>query len=54
MGLVAERARSERGKTELILSHSPADGNAGPFYRKLGFEYTGKKAGDELLMRLRL
>jgi diamine N-acetyltransferase len=29
-------------------------GNPGPFYEKLGFEYTGEEDGGELVMRLPL
>ncbi|MEO5734862.1 MAG: GNAT family N-acetyltransferase, partial [Rubrivivax sp.] len=32
------------------LSHQPLPGNAGPFYLKLGFSYTGEVDGDELKM----
>jgi histidinol dehydrogenase len=36
------------------LSHAPEAGNAGPFYEKLGFVYTGEVDGDELKMVLQL
>ncbi len=31
---------------ELITSHLKGPGDAGPFYRKVGFEYTGEVIGD--------
>ncbi|MBK7896786.1 MAG: GNAT family N-acetyltransferase [Candidatus Promineifilaceae bacterium] len=41
--------------TELKVSHvKEVPGNPGPFYERLGFEYTGEEDGGELVMRLRL
>jgi diamine N-acetyltransferase len=41
--------------TELKVSHvKELPGNPGPFYEKLGFEYTGEEDGGELVMSLRL
>jgi diamine N-acetyltransferase len=41
--------------TELKVSHvKELPGNPGPFYEKLGFEYTGEEEGGELVMRLAL
>jgi len=39
---------------EFLLSHSKNNGNAGEFYKKCGFQYTGKEIGNELGMRLEL
>ena len=53
MERVVARTRTRTPKREeLRLSHAVADGHAGPFYQRLGFEYTGEKLGTELLMRL--
>ena len=41
--------------TELLVSHVKGmPGNPGPFYQKLGFEYTGEEEDGELVMRLAL
>ncbi len=41
--------------TELLVSHvKEMPGNPGPFYQKLGFEYTGEEDDGELIMRLTL
>ncbi|MFX0023916.1 MAG: GNAT family N-acetyltransferase [Candidatus Hermodarchaeota archaeon] len=52
--LIIEHVKNRPKATEFFLSHSKDDGNAGTFYKKLGFEYTGKEIGDELVMRLKL
>lgn len=39
---------------ELTLHHEPAKGNAGEFYKKLGFKHTGKIFNGELEMKLKL
>jgi hypothetical protein len=36
------------------LSHAQLPGNAGPFYEKLGFSYTGELDHDERVMVLPL
>ena len=54
MRLVVERSRSLPGIDALVLSHADRDGNAGPFYRRLGFEYTGEIEDGEVMMRLEL
>ena len=54
MERVIEFARGRPNTRSLLLCHQPADGNAGPFYQALGFEYTGEKLDDELLMKLEL
>ena len=51
MRWVIEEARRQ-GVAAVGLSHVDREGHAGPFYEKLGFEYTGKVDGEERLMRL--
>lgn len=47
--------RTRPNATELLVSHvKDVPGNPGPFYEKVGFEYTGKEEGGELVMRLSL
>jgi diamine N-acetyltransferase len=52
--LLLEHVRGRPGAKELLLSCVP--GEAGPenFYRKLGFETTGKMHGQEMEMRIGL
>lgn len=52
MGLVIDHVRTLPGAKELLLSHVPGEGSAGPFYAGLGFEYTGEEDDGELIMRL--
>ncbi len=52
--LVINHVKSRPKAEELLLSHSKSDGNAGDFYKKFGFEYTGKVIDDELVMSLKL
>ena len=40
--LVIAYVRTLPNAQELFLSYTPAEGNPSPFYRKLGFEETGK------------
>ena len=54
MELIINHVKSRPKAKELLLSHSKSNGNAGDFYKKLGFEYTGKEIGDELVMSLEL
>jgi hypothetical protein len=42
------------GVAAVGLSHQPKLGNAGPFYEKLGFRYTGRVDHDERMMRFDL
>jgi len=53
MGWVVEEAR-RWGVPEVGLSHVGLPGNAGPFYEKLGFTYTGEVDEGEHKMILRL
>ena len=50
--LLIERIRSLPNAKCLITSHLKDDGDAGPFYQRLGFAYTGEIAGDDHLMRI--
>lgn len=53
--LVMEHLRQTRpDATELKLSHGQGAGSPGPFYERLGFEYTGEVEDDELVMRIGL
>ncbi len=54
MKLIINHVRSRPNAKELLLSHSKLDGNAGVFYKKFGFDYTGSEIGDELVMSLKL
>jgi diamine N-acetyltransferase len=50
-----DHVKTRPNATELLVSHvKEVPGNPGPFYEKLGFTYTGKEEGDELVMRLPL
>jgi histidinol dehydrogenase len=53
MAWVVDEAR-RLGLASVGLSHLPQPGNAGPFYEKLGFAYTGEQDGEELKMLLNL
>ena len=53
MRWVVDEAR-RLGVASVGLSHVPGDGNAGPFYEKLGFRYTGEVDGVERVMILEL
>ena len=52
---LVEYVKNRPNATELKVSHVPElPGNPGPFYQKLGFEYTGEVDDGELVMRLKL
>ncbi len=51
--LVMEMAR-EQGAHELLLSCGEGEGSPEGFYRRLGFERTGKVMGSEIVMRIGL
>ena len=53
MRWVIDEAR-RLGVSSVGLSHQDLPGNAGPFYEKLGFRYTGKVEHNERLMVLGL
>ena len=52
--LLVEHVRTRPGATELFTSHVRKEGNAGKFYRKLNFAYTGEEHEGELIMKLEL
>lgn len=53
MNLLIERIKRKGNPRVLLTSHLKPNTMAGSFYRKLGFEYTGKDLGDgDLLMSL--
>ncbi len=52
--LLVEHVRTRPGATELFTSHVKKEGNAGKFYRKLNFAYTGEEHEGELIMKLEL
>lgn len=50
-----EYVKTRPNATKLLVSHvKEMPGNPGPFYQKLGFEYTGEEDDGELNMRLTL
>lgn len=52
---LVEYVKTRPNATELKVSHvKDLSGNPGPFYEKLGFEYTGEVEGNELVMSLAL
>lgn len=51
---VFDYVRTRPGATELLTSYVPGDGNAGPFYEKLGFAHTGREEDGEIVLRLDL
>jgi len=52
MRRVIERVQGLPGARELFVSYSPGDGNASPFYQKLGFKETGEWLDGEKVMKL--
>jgi diamine N-acetyltransferase len=48
---IADLVRAD-GRTELLTSYEPGDGEPGPFYRKFGFEPTGEIDDGEIVLRL--
>ena len=53
MELVIAYVKTRPNATVLFLGHRREPGNAGGFYQKLGFEYTGKvEEGGDVEMRL--
>ena len=50
--LLIDYVKTRPNAKELFLSHVPGTGRPEGFYRKLGFEHTGEKAGKELAMKL--
>ena len=54
MKIIINHVKNRPKAKELLLSHSKSEGNAGKFYKKFGFEYTGTEIDDELVMSLKL
>ncbi|MYE88861.1 GNAT family N-acetyltransferase [Candidatus Poribacteria bacterium] len=52
--LLIEHVKTRPNAKEFFLSHVPGPGSPEGFYRQLGFEHTGEKAGEELVMKLTL
>ena len=44
--LLIERIKDSPNPKSLVTSHLKDDGDAGPFYEKLGFAYTGEMLGE--------
>ena len=49
--LLIEYVRTRPNATELMTSCVPGDGSPLGFYQKLGFELTGEKEDEEVLLR---
>jgi diamine N-acetyltransferase len=43
----------EMGCSRVLVCWAPVDGNAGDFYKKIGFIETGEKMGDEIVAEFR-
>ena len=54
MRLVIDHVSSNQNATELLTSYTPGEGSPVGFYRKLGFEHTGRTMNGEPELRLRL
>lgn len=52
--LVIDYAKTRPGVKEITLHHQPSKGNAGDFYKNLGFKHTGNIFLGELEMKLNL
>ncbi|MHA2392131.1 MAG: GNAT family N-acetyltransferase [Promethearchaeota archaeon] len=52
--LVIDYVKSRPNVKEIILHHQNAKGDAGEFYKKVGFKHTGKSQLGELEMKLKL
>ena len=53
--LLIKRIKSSINAKKLVTSHLQGEGNAGPFYQKLGFKYTGEILhGHDHVMELNL
>lgn len=52
--LVIDRARTLDGVDRVVLSYGDIEGNAGPFYARLGFEPTGEIEDGEIVVALAL
>ena len=54
VGLVIAHVRTKGLYSGIEVSYMPGEGCPEPFYRKLGFEPTGRLDGDEIVLRLDL
>lgn len=54
INLLIDYVKTRPGAVELLVSHGEGEGSPAPFYAGLGFQYTGDKVDDELIMRLPL
>ena len=54
MQLVIDHVSSNPNARELLTSYTPGDGSPVGFYRKIGFEHTGRIVHGEPELRLRL
>jgi diamine N-acetyltransferase len=52
--LLVEHVRTRPNATELLVSYHPGDGTPGDFYRRLGFQDTGRIEEGEIVLRLPL
>jgi diamine N-acetyltransferase len=54
LDLLVDYVKTRPGAVALLVSHGEGEGSPGPFYQKLGFQYTGDVHEGELVMRLDL
>lgn len=54
IALLVDYVRARPGATELLVSYHPGEGSPRDFYRKLGFEETGRIEDGEVVLRLPL
>jgi diamine N-acetyltransferase len=54
IALLVDYVRTRPGATELLVSYHPGEGSPRDFYRKLGFEETGRVEDGEVVLRLPL
>ena len=52
--LLIQYVKTRPNAEEICTSHVKGNDRAGHLYKKVGFEYTGKESGGELMMRLNL
>jgi diamine N-acetyltransferase len=52
--LLIDYVKTRPSAKELLVSCGQGEGSPEGFYAKLGFTHTGKKEGDEIVMRLPL
>ena len=50
--LLTARIKATANARVLLLDHVKGAGSAGPFFRKLGFEYTGDELKGALVMKM--